>query len=277
MKFDYEFCILFLYHKCDELTKSHLDSLRRSNPDAFILPLADTVPELLPGSVDVGRMPPFCDEGDKWRNIDATIYRWFHNREFNARRYLVVEYDCLCNVSLREYYSEVWDAEVAGVDFFTRQENPCWYWFRSGELDRVPHEDHAYAAAIAPFTCTLFSHSAFEKIVANVYRNDIFSELRLGTTVNKLGLKFQHLPNSKRATLVWHNYPFQVNRKGFFHAIKSLTHNTGKPRQPGYFGTYSHQLWRMSDPDRQLLRPFIWRNKLAGLRERLGSGFGRGH
>ena len=30
----------------------------------------------------------------------------------------------------------------------------------------------------------------YEKIVANVYRHDVFSEMRLGTSVNKLGLKF---------------------------------------------------------------------------------------
>src|ERR1700730_6577719 len=225
--YDYDFCILFLYHKCDELTKVHLESLRGSNPNAFVLALTDSVAELLPGSVDVAQLPPFCADVEKWRGIDATLYRWFKNRGFNARRYLVAEYDCLCNVNLTAYYAEAWDADVAGIDFFTRQDNPGWEWFMEEELQNVPAEDRLHAAGIVPFTCTMFSHAALEKIVANVYRHDMFCELRLGTTVNRLGLKFQRLPQRKRGTLSWYEYSWQTNRPGFFHAVKSLDHNAG--------------------------------------------------
>ncbi len=268
MTYDYELCVLFLYHKCDELTKFHLESLRRSNPTAFILPLTDSVPELLPGSIDVARLPPFCADAQKWRGIDATLYRWFENRTFNARRYLLAEYDCLCNVSLSDHYSEVWDADVAGISFFTRQKNPRWRWFVNGELDNIPPEDRSYAAGIVPFTCTMFSHAALTKIVANVYRQDIFSELRLGTTVNKLGLKFKPLPGPKAATICWHEYPWQINRPGFFHAVKSLHHNSGKGRQPGETSSHVYNFLRSSIHDRELL-PFFLQGKRHGLKKRL--------
>lgn len=268
MTYDYDLCVLFLYHKCDELTKFHLESLRKSNPTAFVLPLTDSVAELLPGSLDVVRLPRFCADAQKWRGIDATLYRWFENRTFNARRYLVAEYDCLCNVGLSDYYAEVWDADVAGIDFFTWQNNPRWKWFMNDEVHNIPREDRLYAAGIVPFTCTMFSHAALEKIVANVYRHDIFSEMRLGTTVNKLGLKFERLPRPKCSTLCWHEYPWQTNRPGFFHAIKSLDHNRGKRRQPGDISARVYDFLRSSTPDRELL-PFFLRGKRHGLKKRL--------
>jgi len=77
MNYDYDLCVLFFYHKNDELTKFHLESLRKSNPLALVLPVSDAEPEqLLPGTVDVARMPPFCDAVGKWRSIDGRIYRW---------------------------------------------------------------------------------------------------------------------------------------------------------------------------------------------------------
>jgi len=55
MNYAADLCILYLYHECDPLTKFHqfhLESLRQSNPRAIVLPLTDSIPELLPGSVD---------------------------------------------------------------------------------------------------------------------------------------------------------------------------------------------------------------------------------
>jgi hypothetical protein len=259
--YDYDFCVLFLYHKCDELTKFHLESLRCSNPSAFVLPLTDSAEELLPGSVDVAKLPPSCRaDAQKWRGIDATLYRWFENRGFNARRYLVAEYDCLCNINLADYYAEVWDADVAGIDFFTRQNNPHWYWFVR-ELYTIPYEDRLHAAGIVPFTCTMFSHAALEKIVGSVYTHDIFCELRLGTTVNKLGLKFQKLPRRKRSTICWHEYPWQTNRPGFFHAVKSLEQKPGKRPQPGDISARVYDFLRSLTHNREFLPFFLWRRR----------------
>jgi hypothetical protein len=176
--------------------------------------------------------------------IDATLYRWFEHRTFSARRYLLAEYDCLCNVNLEDYYAEVWDADVAGIDFFTRKANPRWRWFLTDCLKTIPAADSAYAAGIVPFTCTLFSHGALERIVAAVYRHDVFSELRLGTIVNKLGLTFQKLSFPERSTICWHEYPWQTNQPGFFHGIKSLDHNRGKSSQPGYLSARMYDLFR---------------------------------
>ena len=251
----YNLCILFLYHKCDELTKFHLSVLCKSNPTAIVVPLTDSVPELLPGSIDVSLFPSLFSDAPKWRSIDATIYRWFRNRKVNARRYLIIEYDCLCNVDLNNYYAEVMSADVAGIDLFTRADNPGWKWFRDEEVNKLPYEDRTFAAGIVPFTCTIFSHEALENIVENVYRQDVFCELRLGTIIRKLGLRFQRLQLLMRSTICWHTYPWKTSRPGLFHSIKTLDHNKGKYRQPGSIGSYIYDLLRSHTHDREFL-PF---------------------
>jgi hypothetical protein len=147
------------------------------------------------------------------------------------------------------------------------------------ELHNIPLEDRLHAAGIVPFTCTMFSHAALEKIVGNVYTHYIFCELRLGTTVNKLGLKFQRLPRLKRSTLCWHEYPWQTNRPGFFHAVKSLDHNLGKRRQPGDIPARVYDFLRSLTHTREFLPFFLWRRRQCWpykLFIRLGSMVRRG-
>ncbi len=257
MRFDHDLCMLFLYHKCDELTLFHLESLRKHNPDACIIPLTDTVQELIPGSIDVSGFDSSFQDAEKWRSIDTTVYRWFENRTFNARKYLFIEYDCYCTVNLAEYYGDLNDADVMGVYFFSMRENPRWQWFR--ELQTLPEEDRKLASGIAPFTCTMFRHEALEKVVANVYRHDVFCELRLGTTIRKLNLKFRRLPLFKRSTICWHVYPWQALRPGLFHSIKSLDHNAERYPQPGAVDICLYDVFRSLTPAKKFLPLYLQR------------------
>jgi len=237
-------CILFLYHKCDDLTRNHLNSLTLSNPDAVIIPLTNAVTEHLPNTVDVASFQSRWPTSNHWRNIDTTIYNWFLNRTIDAEKYLFIEYDCFCNVNLIDYYKEVWDSDVAGVDFFSIKKNPGWNWFRENELDKLTDTERPHASGIAPFVCTLFSHNALEQTITNTNNADIFCELRLGTTVRKLNLKFKRLPLLKRSTISWHPYPWQINRPGLFHGIKSCDHNSGREPQPGLLKTIYYDIRR---------------------------------
>jgi hypothetical protein len=263
-----DLCILFFFHKSDELTKVHLASLCKSNPTAAIVPVTDSVPDLLPCSIDVSQFPSSWVKAHKWRSIDTTLYRWFENRTLNADHYLILEYDCLCTVDLKQHYAEVMKADVAGVDFFKRNDNPRWKWFMQNELNKIPEKDRIYAAGVVPLTCTMFSHDALEKIVSNAYRHDVFCELRLGTIINKLGLKFERMPSLKRSTICWHSYSWQANRSGLFHSIKSLDHNKMKRRQPGVIGSHIYDTLRLLTHDREFL-PFYLHGKRHGLRRLL--------
>jgi hypothetical protein len=247
-----DLCILFFYHKCDELTLRHYSSLVSSNPDARILPLTNAVSEYLPDSVDVAEFAAEWAVSQPWRNIDVTLYAWFLNRKFSAKRYVLIEYDCFCNVNLKAHYADVWDADVAGVDYFTLRRNPRWEWFKQSELQKLSSDARPHAAGVVPFVGMMFSHAALEKIVGIVSRDDLFCELRLGTAIRKLKLKFKRLPLKARATICWHPYPFQINNPGLFHGIKSLSHNSGKEKQPGRIAALFYDLKRSFNRQRIL-------------------------
>nr|VFK08180.1 MAG: hypothetical protein BECKLPF1236A_GA0070988_100145 [Candidatus Kentron sp. LPFa]VFK24779.1 MAG: hypothetical protein BECKLPF1236C_GA0070990_100165 [Candidatus Kentron sp. LPFa] len=249
----HKLCILFLYHKCDDVTRYHLECLLLSNPDAVVVPLTDSISEHLPNTIDVGEYDDGWCSSDPWRNIDVTVYKWFNHRTFDAEKYLFIEYDCFCNVNLIDYYKEVWDSDVAGVDFFTIKENPKWPWFEEESLLKLPPAERPYASGLAPFVCCLFSHSALERIIAHVSKESIFCELRLGTAVRMLDLKFKKIPLSKRSTICWHPYPWKINRSGLYHGIKSCNHNEGKMAQPNHFLSFLYDIKRSYDPRRHLL------------------------
>ena len=135
------------------------------------------------------------------------------------------------------------------------------------EISNLPREDKMYAAGITPFTCTMFSHAAMEKIVANVYRNDIFSEIRLGTIVNKLGLKFKRLRAPNAAPFAGMNIPGRQTSR-VFSMPSNLDHNKGKWRQPGGIASRIDDWLRSLNHDRELL-PFYLRGKRHGLKRRL--------
>jgi hypothetical protein len=105
---------------------------------------------------------------------------------------------------------------------------------------------------VVPFVGMMFSHAALEKIVGIVSRDDLFCELRLGTAIRKLKLKFKRLPLKARATICWHPYPFQINNPGLFHGIKSLSHNSGKEKQPGKIAALFYDLKRSFNRQRIL-------------------------
>jgi hypothetical protein len=136
------------------------------------------------------------------------------------------------------------------------------------EINALPASDRKFAAGIVPFTCTAFAHQALEAIVATTYRSDVFCELRLGTTIKKLGLRFSRLPLSQRSTICYHQYSWQINRPGLFHSVKTLEHNTDKAKQPGLIGELFHDVARSLTRDREFL-PFHWAGKVAALKRRL--------
>lgn len=246
----HKLCILFLYHKCDDVTRQHLESLVLSNPDAVVVPLTDSISEHLPNTIDVGEYDNDWVLSDPWSNVDVTVYKWFNNRTFDAEKYAFIEYDCFCNVNLIDYYKDVWDSDVAGVDFFTMKENPGWKWFGEESLLTLPHTHRPYASGIVPFVCSLLSHSALERIVAHTSKEAIFSELRLGTATRMLNLKFKRLPLLKRSTICWHSYPWQINRPGLFHGIKSCNHNEGKEIQPSNHLAFRYDIQKSCSPQR---------------------------
>jgi hypothetical protein len=226
----HELCILFSYHADDELTLRHYRELRRSNPAYPIVPLVDEdLATYLPDSVDVRKLPDRWPAAKPWRRCDTKLYRWFENRSLDARRYVLLEYDCLVTVDLAHAYREIWDADVAARDYFlpgdrsdTREGESTgkeWYFFR--EVRSLDREDRPHAAGLVPLACTFFSHRGLERIVANLTRRDVFCELRLGTAARKAGLTVTRFPESLRATVRWDPIVPPASPAGVYHAVKT--------------------------------------------------------
>lgn len=263
---NHELCVLFLHHRNDPVTRKHIALLREHNPNAAIVPLTFDVPEPLPDAVDVLGWDSRWKVAHPWRNIDEIVYRWFENRPFDAERYIILEYDCLCTVDLKRHYASVWDADVAACDLFTAAENPDWMWF--SEIDRLAEPDRRHAAAIVPFVGTMYSHSGLLAYLAAAPTNDLFCEFRMGTTVRKAGLTFARFPLAVRRTILWHQYPYGVGRPGLYHAIKTTDPDPGVP--PGPFRERIDDWCRHSTPSRSLCSPRVAvaaraRRTLAGL------------
>lgn len=216
-----ELCILFHYHRVDNLTLQHLHLLKQHNPDAVIIPVTHDVHEQLPHSVDVKLFQSVWDTGNKWRSIDTTFYLWFINRQISAERYIIMEYDCRCTLPLREAYAAVWDAAVSCRSFYTLENKPNWGWFNPAELAKLAPDDRNYAAGVVPYACTLFSHAAAEQIVEHVTRQDVFCELRLGTAIRKAGLEVTPFPDTLRKTVFATPTHLDLEQPGIFHPVKS--------------------------------------------------------
>jgi len=226
-----ELCILFAYHKVDKLTLHHFELLKMHNSNYRIIPITDNISEYLPGTVDVSC---FADDpwekARPWRRCDTMLYRWFLNREVSAKRYLLLEYDVLCNVDVYSEYADVWDADIAARDYylpgmkkstrFGKDISREWFHFR--EITRIGDDDRSYAAGLVPLVGILFSHNGLNSIVKNVVRNDVFCELRIGTAARKSGLIVRKFPQKLRNSIRWDTHFSIPKEPGIYHSIKFL-------------------------------------------------------
>jgi len=214
--------VLFMHHRDDALTRRHLALLRRANPGAAIVPLADEPASSVPGTIDVSAWPSPWDTRDKWRSCDAMIYRWFAHRTVEAERYVVLEYDCRVDVDLRVFY-EAYSTDVVVGRWRLPERDASWHWF--GQVARLDPEDRPFAAGVTPVAGLALTHAALEALCAHVTPRDVFCELRLGTAIRKAGLSVSELAGVARTRVDFREHPGLIVRPGFYHAVKRLDHN----------------------------------------------------
>jgi protoporphyrinogen oxidase len=234
-----ELCVIFRHHLHDEVTVHNFEALKEHNPGYPIIPIHDGVPEHLPGSIDVSKFDNPWPNHDPWQSCDTGLYRWFLNREISAKRYVFLEYDCLCTTDLYEVYKGIWDVDIAGRDYYLpgqqrdtingRYVNREWAHF--GRIHTLDPSDRPFAAGIAPFAATFYSHHGLVAIVENVSRNDVFSELRVGTAARKAGLKPATFPEPLRSTVLWDRCDVDTSVPGLYHPIKQVPASARSPHR----------------------------------------------
>ena len=194
----YEYAILFLYHKKhDPVTWKHYALTLHHNPGVPVVPICQNGPDELPGTVDVKDFPSKWDTDNIYYYPDTLLYRWFENRTISARKYVLAEYDVLPELPYPEFLADVWDAPVAAHKYFTYEWWPKWNWFEYDEAcGNVPHYLWSYRAAICPFGFMLLRHDALETIVANAAPWRMFCEARIATTCRHMGIPVSTMKNT---------------------------------------------------------------------------------
>jgi hypothetical protein len=217
-----EYLILFCYYRphCP-VTAEHFRRLRQLHSRVPIVPLSDGQATDLPHTVNVSRYPSRWDTSDPWASPDTLIYRWFENRRVEARRYIVFEWDILCEVHLPDLLRPVWNADLACHTYVTwEQSNQEWVWFQQRHL--LPKDLRPHAAGVAPFGFLLLSHHALDRITPVARPSRLFCELRLGTLARSLGLRIEEMPWIRETVSCSAHFIKKVDHPTIYHPVKEL-------------------------------------------------------
>lgn len=187
--------ILFVYHNKDKINWDHYNLMKAHNKDALIIPLTDGNANYLPGTVDVSKCPIEIDVSRQWFNVDTILYRWFRNTNVFAKKYVVAEYDVLCEVPFQTFMADVWDAPMACKYTFTYGDHPDWNWFVQ-TVPLAPPEYKNHLAAAGQFALMMFKHETLKNICSLKIPDRMHAEMRIGTLANKVGVTPSVFPKS---------------------------------------------------------------------------------
>ncbi len=212
-------CILFPYHKDSALTFRHHELLKKHNPHTPVIPLSHGC-SAIPDTFNISKLPSLWDESNQWRSMDVFFYKWFMNRTVTAKRYVLVEYDVYTEISVNDYFSDVWDNEVGTPHTIGLESLGKWQWF--GEIhSKLPAHMQANACGIVPLATTLVSHDALAKITDQAKLiHDAFCELRMGTAIKSAKMTPKIISKSAG---VRHHFGLVKKQKykTFYHPIKN--------------------------------------------------------
>jgi len=217
---------------------------------------------------------PFENSPIAWLNSDLSIFNWYneHKDTVRSKRFLLVEWDCWCDINLKTYYRSVWDYDVV-APCVKYPERDDWHWFN--DLSKLPESSRLFATGIVPFSGILLSEKAMRIINDEILKPEytgLNSELRFATIATMLGFDPVPAPVCSRS-ITWKTHvPFDLKYKGLHHPRKILAvsdafdeiiqfndanksgipriiHQTWKEsRLPGHFEMLS-QTWKDLHPD----------------------------
>ncbi len=215
-----ECCIVFTHYRDDDTTRHHLELLRKLNPFPVVA-VCNASPERVEGAVDVDRLSKQWSDENKWSSADSILYRWFLHGGIRAQRYLMLEWDTLATMPVKEFYREFWDRDVVATSVKRIEAHPEWQWFRE-QLHLLPPHLRQYAAGVVPFNGLLLSHRALAAVVEADPLPGLFCELRIGTLLRAAKFELTELPPEKRRMNSFHrlNITFDGVTPGIYHPIK---------------------------------------------------------
>jgi hypothetical protein len=130
-----------------------------------------------------------------WRNCDRSIRDWWkaNRHRVKSSHVAFVEWDVVVNADLREGIRPF--VGLAGRVVENRP-GSAWQWWQ--EIDALPENLRVHAASLRPLAVVIASRQCLEAISAptwdDVFRRDIFCELRLPTVARACGFQLAALP-----------------------------------------------------------------------------------
>lgn len=164
----------------------HLDSLKKSNPNATIIPLNIK-----------NKYPSYF----AWRNCDLLVRNEIkkYYSKIKTNNIALVEYDVLINEELPD--TNIESIFCKNIKYKHIHKNWCWF----KEINRLDDLKDS-CIGILPFALIFmnFEHLKIllDKKYDNLYEKDIISELRLGTIFNSAGCDIKE-----------YNYPNMLSRQ----------------------------------------------------------------
>jgi hypothetical protein len=214
----HSFAVLFLYHRADTVTLKHLEAFRRGAEGAPVVALTDGG-EPIDGSFDVSQIPTHCVTKDKWATVDTVVYRWFAARTLEAERYIIVEWDCLLQGTVKEFYQPVWHESFCGKSIHWLGRGDRWTWFDKSKHLFDPMDNFG----AAPLAGVMVDHPALDAITEIVERDErffnLYCENRIATAAALSGIPLADYPQAARKLTVHRLRHIPVGR-GIFHKVK---------------------------------------------------------
>lgn len=252
----HDLAVIFSYHKVDDVTLRNLQVFKDNNPDIPVI-LVSNGGETMPCSLNTKNLLKgawakyryharfmkvrhirylwhLLKNGTPkeyyWSNADLPIYIAYDasREQVQADRYIHLEWDCYCNVDLREFYKEVWNADLGARHVIDPASDPDWVFFGEKYSQTYPSKAAANVCGAAPFAGVLLSDRALS-LICEELKNDVgwrttFCELRLGTLAKLLNLDIQELPEYKKKFLrgelpCWELS--EINEPAVWHMVKN--------------------------------------------------------
>lgn len=164
---------------------------------------------------------PLQDEAkvEAWRNCDRSIRDWWlqQGRHLDFRHAVFLEWDVLFEVPLTTVFPD--DEDFCGKDL--KKPGMEWWWLQ--EIRALPEPLQRHATGIAPLAVLRISRRCLEAMFSHplaedLYRRDIFCELRLPTLAAACGYEPVECPGTLAKV---DSGPTPVGpRPGVWHAVK---------------------------------------------------------
>ena len=217
-----ECCILFFHYRRCPVTERHYAIVRQANPYP-VLPI-----RINDGSGQEGLDGSFFTEYiDKpWANADLALYEIAKKKVVDAERYILIEWDCLANMPVREWLGDKWDADATTTTLKTPLLNPDWcWWYESGYGEyrqlRLPKHLKRYQCGMQPCNGVMISRRMMDKLANVDIPPSICSERRLGTLIHSLGGVIQEAGSkNNNFNELWVRY--DPNKPDIYHPVKQL-------------------------------------------------------